>query len=202
MPVRGRDEERSFARAQDEQGNGRPPTRHPELAKDLSRGLSYATCRLRSSPGSSAASRTSARVPTWISSRSLRTTSGNWGGCLGWGGGGRKVRTPPGWAAKVFSRRPPMGRTLPRRVTSPVIATSLRTLRPVRAEMRAVAMVMPAEGPSFGMAPAGVWTWMLRRLEDGGSVRGVLGGPGGWKVGGPVGWFVAPRRGAALLGWA
>ena len=38
---------------------------------------------------------------------------------------------------------------------SPVIATSLRTWRPVRAEMSAVAIVIPAEGPSFGMAPGG-----------------------------------------------
>ena len=45
-----------------------------------------------------------------------------------------------------FSFRPPIGRTRPRRVISPVIATSLRTLRLVMAESIAVAMVIPAEG--------------------------------------------------------
>ena len=30
----------------------------------------------------------------------------------------------------------------------------------VKAEASAVAMVIPAEGPSFGIAPAGTWTWM------------------------------------------
>ena len=65
-------------------------------------------------------------------------------------------------AASTFSLSPPMGRTLPRRVISPVIATSLLTCRPERAEIRAVAMVTPALGPSLGMAPAGTWTWMSR----------------------------------------
>ena len=45
-----------------------------------------------------------------------------------------------------------MGSTMPRRVSSPVIARSLRTGMPVSAEMRAVARVMPALGPSLGMA--------------------------------------------------
>ncbi len=42
------------------------------------------------------------------------------------------------------------------------MATSRRTLRPETAEIRAVAMVMPAEGPSLGMAPAGTWMWTSR----------------------------------------
>ena len=50
-----------------------------------------------------------------------------------------------------------MGNTLPRNVISPVIATSRLTGRLVSAEMSAVAMVIPAEGPSLGMAPAGTW---------------------------------------------
>jgi hypothetical protein len=29
-----------------------------------------------------------------------------------------------------------------------------------RAETRAVAMVMPAEGPSLGIAPSGMWMWI------------------------------------------
>ena len=58
-------------------------------------------------------------------------------------------------AARIFSFRPPMGRTRPRSVTSPVMATSQRTGIFDKAEAIAVAMVMPAEGPSFGIAPAG-----------------------------------------------
>ncbi|EKC48314.1 hypothetical protein OBE_15253, partial [human gut metagenome] len=53
-----------------------------------------------------------------------------------------------GCAAIVFSRRPPIGSTLPRSVISPVIATSLRTGIPDRADTRAVVIVTPAEGPS------------------------------------------------------
>ena len=60
-------------------------------------------------------------------------------------------------AAKDFSLSPPMGSTLPRSVISPVIATSRLTGLLVNAEISAVAMVMPAEGPSFGIAPAGTW---------------------------------------------
>ena len=40
-------------------------------------------------------------------------------------------------------------------VTSPVMATVPRTLRPVSAESTAVVMAMPADGPSFGTAPSG-----------------------------------------------
>ena len=67
-------------------------------------------------------------------------------------------------AAMVFSFSPPMGSTRPRSVTSPVMATSPRTFRPVRAESMAVVMAMPAEGPSLGTAPSGKWTWMSRVL--------------------------------------
>ena len=52
-----------------------------------------------------------------------------------------------------------MGSTRPRRVISPVIATSWRTLMPVRSETSAVNIVTPALGPSFGIAPAGMWMW-------------------------------------------
>ncbi len=63
-------------------------------------------------------------------------------------------------AARAFSLSPPIGSTRPRRVISPVIATSRRTGMPVSEEMSAVAIVMPADGPSFGIAPAGTWMWM------------------------------------------
>ena len=69
-------------------------------------------------------------------------------------------------AAKTFSLIPPTGRTKPRRVISPVMATSLRTGLPVRREVRAVNMVTPAEGPSLGIAPAGTWIWMSLLLEE------------------------------------
>ena len=39
------------------------------------------------------------------------------------------------------------------------MANSFRTARPVKSEKRAVASVMPAEGPSFGVAPSGTWIW-------------------------------------------
>ena len=58
-------------------------------------------------------------------------------------------------AASSFSFRPPIGSTLPRSVISPVMATSPRTGILVSALQMVVAMVMPAEGPSLGMAPSG-----------------------------------------------
>ena len=59
------------------------------------------------------------------------------------------------YAASAFSFKPPMGRTLPRSVISPVIATDFLTGFLVNAESIAVAMVMPALGPSLGVAPSG-----------------------------------------------
>ena len=61
-------------------------------------------------------------------------------------------------AARSFSFRPPIGRILPLSVISPVIATSFLTGIPVITETMAVTMAMPAEGPSFGIAPAGTCT--------------------------------------------
>ena len=58
-------------------------------------------------------------------------------------------------AANDFSRTPPTGSTLPLRVISPVIASLALggTLR--SKEVRVVAMVTPADGPSFLVAPSG-----------------------------------------------
>ena len=70
---------------------------------------------------------------------------------------------PPRIAASSFSLSPPIGSTRPRKVTSPVIATSLRTGTPVRVETIAVVTPMPAEGPSLGTAPSGRWMWMSLR---------------------------------------
>ena len=55
---------------------------------------------------------------------------------------------------------PPTGSTSPRRLISPVIAVSLRTVRSVISETSAMNMATPALGPSFGIAPAGTWMWM------------------------------------------
>jgi hypothetical protein len=62
-------------------------------------------------------------------------------------------------AASAFSLRPPIGSTCPVSVTSPVIATSPDTGRPVTSETIAVVIVTPALGPSLGIAPAGTWRW-------------------------------------------
>ena len=64
-------------------------------------------------------------------------------------------------AAKVFSLTPPIGQTLPVRVTSPVIANESGTLTPVSKETILVTIAIPAEGPSLGTAPAGKWTCIL-----------------------------------------
>ena len=61
-------------------------------------------------------------------------------------------------AANAFSFKPPMGSTLPRKVISPVIATSERTFFPENTDKIAVAIVIPALGPSFGVAPSGTCT--------------------------------------------
>ena len=63
------------------------------------------------------------------------------------------VSMPPRCAAIIFSLRPPIGSTRPRSVISPVIATFERTGTRTSADAIAVAIVMPAEGPSFGVAP-------------------------------------------------
>lgn len=65
------------------------------------------------------------------------------------------VEMPSRKAAMLFSFRPPMGRTLPCRVISPVMARSWRTGISDNAEISAVVRVTPAEGPSFGTAPSG-----------------------------------------------
>ncbi len=67
---------------------------------------------------------------------------------------------PPRWAASSFSFTPPIGSTRPRRVISPVIARSLRAGTRSSADASAVAIVIPAEGPSLGVAPSGTWMWM------------------------------------------
>ncbi len=63
-------------------------------------------------------------------------------------------------AAMTFSFKPPMGSTLPTRESSPVIASDFLSFLPVARERSAEASVIPADGPSLGVAPAGTCRWM------------------------------------------
>ena len=69
---------------------------------------------------------------------------------------------PAAWAARTFCLSPPIGSTRPCSVTSPVIPTVCLTGRPVSSDVSAVVIVIPALGPSLGIAPAGTWTWNSR----------------------------------------
>ena len=69
-------------------------------------------------------------------------------------------------AASTLSLMPPTGSTRPRSEISPVIATCRRARRPDSAETSAVASATPAEGPSFGTAPAGTWRWISPAREQ------------------------------------
>ncbi len=70
--------------------------------------------------------------------------------------------SPAACAASTFCFSPPIGSTRPCSVTSPVIPTVCFTGRPESSDASAVAIVIPALGPSFGIAPAGTWTWKAR----------------------------------------
>ena len=61
-------------------------------------------------------------------------------------------------AAHSFSLSPPIGKTLPLKVISPVIATLQFTGIPVSIETIDVTIAIPAEGPSLGVAPSGTCT--------------------------------------------
>ena len=65
----------------------------------------------------------------------------------------------------TFSLMPPTGSTFPLRLSSPVIASWGRTGRPVARESKAVTIVTPALGPSFGVAPSGTCRWNLVRRQ-------------------------------------
>ena len=65
------------------------------------------------------------------------------------------VFTPPRRAASSFSFNPPMGRTLPRSVTSPVIATSRRTGIWVRTDTIEVTIAIPGRGAVLGRRALG-----------------------------------------------
>src|ERR1700739_4230472 len=65
-------------------------------------------------------------------------------------------RMPAECAATTFSLMPPTGSTKPRRLISPVMAVSLRTVRSVMSETSAMNIDTPALGPSLGVEPDGM----------------------------------------------
>jgi len=99
------------------------------------------------------------RAPFGISSKSRLFRAGNM----------TRVR-PAAAAATTFSLMPPTGSTRPRSEISPVMAVLLLTVRSVSREARAVNIATPALGPSFGVAPAGTWTWMSLFSNTEGSI--------------------------------
>ena len=63
-------------------------------------------------------------------------------------------------------------------VISPVMARSRRTGICDSVEAMAIAMVMPADGPSLGIAPAGTWIWRSCVLKTSGLIpKSVLARP-------------------------
>ena len=56
-----------------------------------------------------------------------------------------------------FSFTPPIGSTLPVKVISPVIASVSDIGFSKRRDKRADTIVIPADGPSFFVAPSGMW---------------------------------------------
>ena len=74
---------------------------------------------------------------------------------------------PARWAARTFCLRPPIGSTAPCSVISPVMPTVGLTGWSRSRLTSAVVIVMPADGPSLGTAPAGTWTWNRRRTASG-----------------------------------
>src|SRR6266516_3344981 len=98
---------------------------------------------------------TSSMVSTGVISSNCFTSSGTSTRSLLLRAGTSTRFTPARAAAVSFSFRPPIGSTRPRSVSSPVMARSLRAGRRHSSDASAVAIVIPAEGPSLGTAPAG-----------------------------------------------
>src|SRR5262249_483579 len=115
---------------------------------------------VRLARGSSAALIASSTVSSQTNWMVLRTSSGMSSKSLRLRAGSITRAIPARAAATTFSLIPPTGKTSPLRLTSPVIAVSLRTVRSVISETSAMNMATPALGPSLGMAPAGTCTWM------------------------------------------
>ena len=84
--------------------------------------------------------------------------------------GTNTVLIPDLKAANNFSFKPPIGSTRPLSDISPVIATSFFTGIPAITEIIAIIIATPADGPSFGVAPSGTWTWISFLWKIGGSI--------------------------------
>ena len=110
--------------------------------------------------GSSAAATASSTRSSHTNASCSRTSSGMSSKSLRLRAGSMTRLMPARWAATTFSLMPPTGSTSPRREISPVIAVSERMVRSVISDTSAMNMATPALGPSFGVAPAGTWTWM------------------------------------------
>ena len=151
-----------------EHRSGEPEAPKQNAPGKLARGVLVHACeraqcttlRLRSSsalPSTKATRSTSSSVSTKWKRSALRVSSGTSSRSSMLNLGKITSVMPARWAPSTFSFTPPIGSTRPRSVISPVIATERRTGRSVRAEIMAVAMAVPADGPSLGMAPAGTW---------------------------------------------
>lgn len=71
-----------------------------------------------------------------------------------------RVVIPSRAALIVFSLTPPIGKTLPVREISPVIPMFCLIGLFNASESKAVVIVIPALGPSLGVAPSGTWKWI------------------------------------------
>ena len=151
---------------------GAPSSRRPAAADLLGHRIAVTAARrsCADDAGSRASSSTSPRVMTGWNVISSRTSVGTSSRSARLRSGRITSVSPAAWAASTFCFTPPIGRTRPWSVTSPVIPTVCLTGRSVSSDASAVAIVMPALGPSFGIAPAGTWTWNVplveRRLVD------------------------------------
>ena len=120
-----------------------------------------------SSTSSSASANTSRTSSTRWNVMTSRTASGTSSRSGPLRFGRITVSSPARWAASTFCLTPPIGSTRPCSVTSPVMPTPARTARPVSKLTNAVVIVMPADGPSLGIAPAGTWRWKRRCVRSG-----------------------------------
>ena len=107
------------------------------------------------STGSNASGRAWEMSRIKLTFNDLRTSGGTSDQSFRFCSGKSTCRIPERAAARTFSLMPPTGNTRPRRLISPVIATSDRTFRRERIDASATVSVIPALGPSFGVAPAG-----------------------------------------------
>ena len=125
---------------------------------------------LQAGVGSSAMSSTSSMLMTGWKVIASRTSCGTSSRSPRLRSGRITSVRPAAWAASTFCLSPPIGSTRPCSVTSPVMPTVCLIGRPLSRLASAVVMVMPALGPSLGIAPAGTWTWNSRSWNVPGSM--------------------------------